>query len=75
MLVDVETFFLDALVATQAMCILDCAEQDEPCNECEHGYHTCPKSLYPYAAFHSVSLRVAEHSGQDGSKEASYAMY
>ena len=45
-LIDIQAFFLDALVATQAVGLLDDVEENEGDNECEGCYRKSAKCLH-----------------------------
>ena len=75
MLINIETFFLDALLNAEAVSLLDDGEDDEADNECEYSYDESTKCLNTYTCLYAIELRIAEHTSEDGTEKATYTMY
>ena len=75
MLINIETFFLDALLNAEAVSLLDDGEDDEADNECEYCYDESTECLNTYTCLYAIELRIAEHTSEDGTEKATYTMY
>ena len=69
MFIYIETFFLNALVATDAVSIFDDVEEDHTCDECKDAYCYCTKGLNANRALNTVDRAVAEHTSEDSADE------
>ena len=74
MFIYIKTFFLNALVATDAVSIFDDVEEDYTCNECKYAYCYCTKGLNAYRALNTVDRAVAEHTSEDSTDETAYTV-
>ena len=74
-LVDIKTFLLDALVATQAVGLLDDVEENEGDNECEGCYRKSAKCLHSDRELYTVNGRVSECACQHSSEETAYTVH
>ena len=70
MLINIETFFLDALLNAEAVSLLDDGEDDEADNECEYCNDESTERLNAYTALYTIELWIAEHTCEDGTEKA-----
>lgn len=75
MLINIETFFLDALLNAEAVSLLDDGEDDEADNECEYSYDESTECLNTYACLYAIELRIAEDTREDGTEKATDTVY
>ena len=74
MLVNIETFLFDNLVATEAMNLIKHLENNEADDEAEHEDSSCTQSLYAKACLNTVNLRIAEDTYGNGTQDTAYSV-
>ena len=75
MFVDIQTFFLNAFVATESVCIFDSQEYGHSAAEGEEGYYYCSQCLYTYGTLGTVDGGIDKDTCEDGTYDAAYSVY
>lgn len=73
-LVNIQSFLLDTLIATKAVGIFDGVEHNHTNHKGEYGNRHCTKCLNANAALYAINSAIAEDTGQNGTQQTAYAV-